>query len=530
MKKERVVLLGASGTMGYSAFQELWKKRDQYEIVLLLLPDLRDKLLFRPYEIISNIKSIPGRGHVQGDGLKIIWGNAVEYDDVAIAIEGADWVLNAMAYISPMADYYPKNARAVNIDAVNNVIRAIQAQSNGKQHIRYIHTGTVAETGDRQPPIHWGRVGDPLNPSVFDFYAITKIEGERIVLESDLQYWVSLRMTYIIPTEFKHYMKLQDPIMFHMPLRTCMENISNRNAGVGLINSLNIPKESDFWRRVYNMGGGPGMRISALNYMKQTYKMLGLSGYQKVNDRNWYALRNFHLQYYLDSHICNQYLNYWQDTMADIWKALQKSSPLSIKTLSFLCRNFPMIRNFVEKQTHGLLKNLVEHHANGTRNWYLHKNDQRIFAFFKNYESYEAILDWDKENPSTEIEPVQQVLDHGYDESRQILSLLDLEKAASFRGGVCISPEWNGDLYQKLNWRCAFGHEFIAKAFTILKAGHWCPVCVKPPWNGDEQARKNPFFAQVWCASHDPEENNNYSMESVEDILAADELYRNRKN
>ena len=99
MKKERVVLLGASGTMGYSAFQELWKKRDQYEIVLLLLPDLRDKLLFRPYEIISNIKSIPGRGHVQGDGLKIIWGNAVEYDDVAIAIEGADWVLNAMAYI-----------------------------------------------------------------------------------------------------------------------------------------------------------------------------------------------------------------------------------------------------------------------------------------------------------------------------------------------------------------------------------------------------------------------------------------------
>jgi len=81
-----------------------------------------------------------------------------------------------------------------------------------------------------------------------------------------------------------------------------------------------------------------------------------------------------------------------------------------------------------------------------------------------------------------------------------------------------------------LNWRCAFGHEFIAKAFTILKAGHWCPVCVKPPWNGDEQARKNPFFAQVWCASHDPEENNNYSMESVEDILAADELYRNRKN
>lgn len=38
--------------------------------------------------------------------------------------------------------------------------------------------------------------------------------------------------------------------MFHMPLRTCMENISNRDAGIGLINALSIPKESDFWRRV----------------------------------------------------------------------------------------------------------------------------------------------------------------------------------------------------------------------------------------------------------------------------------------
>ncbi len=528
MKKERVVLLGASGTMGFAAFQELWKKREQYEIVLLLLPDIHGKLLFKPYEIISNIKSIPGRGNVQGDGLKIIWGDATDFDDVMHAIDGADWVLNAMAYISPMADYYPKNARAVNIDAVNNVIKAILAQPNGKEHIRYIHTGTVAETGERQPPIQWGRVGDPLNPSVFDYYAITKIAGERAVLESDLQYWVSIRMTYIIPTDFKRYMKLQDPIMFHMPLKTCMENISNRDAGFGLVNALNIPKESDFWRKVYNMGGGPGMRTTALAYMNQTYKMLGLSGCHKVNDRNWYSLRNFHLQYYLDSHKCNQYLQYWRDTMADIWIALQKSMPLSLKTLSFLCRNSPIIRKLVEKQTHTLFKILVEHHANGTRNWYLNQKDQRIFAFFKDYETYEAIPDWDQLNPARDIEPVQQILEHGYDESNQNLILLDLQKAAHFRGGECISTEWDGDLYCALIWKCAFDHEFTAKPFTVLKAGHWCPVCVNPPWNGDEQARKNPFFAQVWYASHDSAENNSYGMESFEDISAADEVFKNR--
>lgn len=530
MNKERVVLLGASGTMGFAAFQELWKKREQFEIVLLLLPNIHEKILFKPYEVLSNIKSIPGRGKVHGEGLKIIWGDATNYDDVLQALEGADWVLNAMAYISPMADYYPQNAWAVNVEAVRNVIKAIQDQPNGKDHIRYIHTGTVAETGERPTPIHWGRVGDPLNPSVYDYYAITKIEGERAVLESDLKYWVSIRMTYIIPTDFKRYMKLQDPIMFHMPLHTCMENISNRDAGFGLVNALNIPKDSDFWRRVYNMGGGPQMRMVASDYLHQTYKMLGLSGHYKTTDSNWYALRNFHLQYFLDSHVCDHYLKYWRDSMTDIWDELQKSMPLSFKTLTFLSSKFTIIQKLVEIQTHRMLKRLVEQHANGTRYWYLHKKDQRIFAFFKDYQTYESIPSWEPKYSSKEIEPVQKFLDHGYDESKKDISLIDLQKAAHFRGGECISTDWDGDLYDTLHWVCAFGHEFSAKPFTVLNAGHWCPVCINAHWKGDEHARRNPFFAQVWYASHDPDEDNFHGMDSFEDISAADEVFRNSMN
>lgn len=377
-----------------------------------------------------------------GDGLKIVWGNATDFDDVMQAMEGADWVLNAMAYISPIADYYPKNAKAVNIDAVENNIRAIEAQPNGIDHIRYIHTGTVTETGDRQPPIHWGRVGDPLNPSVFDYYAITKIAGERAILESNLRYWVSIRMSYVIPTEFKQYMKLQDPIMFHMPLRTCIENISNRDAGFGLINALSIPKESDFWRRVYNMGGGDGMRITAHKYMQQTYRMLGLSRHERTTERNWYALRNFHLQYYLDSHVCHHYLNYWRDSMNDVWQTLQKkSTPFPIKTLSFLCKYNPLIRRIVENQTRRILKYMVKHYVNGTRNWYENKKDQRIFAFFKNYKTYEFIPDWKIMDLGDDNKSIAIVLEHGYDENKPQLNLADLQEAAHFRGGRCLSSE-----------------------------------------------------------------------------------------
>jgi hypothetical protein len=125
--------------------------------------------------------------------------------------------------------------------------------------------------------------------------------------------------------------------------------------------------------------------------------------------------------------------------------------------------------------------------------------------------------------PQLDPEPAWHRLDHGYDESKTQLDLADLQGAAKFRGGACLSSEWDGDLYATLSWRCAFGHEFTGKLHTILKGGHWCPVCVAPPWNFDEQARRNPFFAQVWYPNHDPDENNFYPADCTQDIVCADQ-------
>jgi hypothetical protein len=95
------------------------------------------------------IESVPGNGVVEGKCLKVVWGDATDYDDVLEAVRGVDWVLDAMAFISPAADYCPEIARAVNTDAIVNIVRAIEAQPDGAEHIKLIYTGTVVETGDR---------------------------------------------------------------------------------------------------------------------------------------------------------------------------------------------------------------------------------------------------------------------------------------------------------------------------------------------------------------------------------------------
>ncbi|NMC05705.1 MAG: NAD(P)-dependent oxidoreductase [Candidatus Lokiarchaeota archaeon] len=517
-EKEKVLLLGASGSMGFAAFKELWNRRDsagkrRYDVVLLQRPSKGNKAMFAPYERECGITSIEGRGIVEGNGFKIVWGDATNYDDVVEAVHDVDWVLCPMAFISPAADRNPEQAKAVNTTAIEHVVRAIEAEPDGAEHIRFIYTGTVAATGDRLPPIHHGRIGDPLKPSAFDFYATTKIRGEWAVLESKIKHWASLRQTFIMIPDI---LSLQDPIMFHQPINTRMENNTMRDAGRGLVNCLDIPDDSDFWRRAYNMAGGPRCRAVFLNFMKITYDMLGMD-YRRVMERKWFALRNFHLQYYDDSCVLNDYIHNWGDGTDEYVAMMKNALPLSLKVVAALNKAFPPFRHLVERQTYKRLKALAER-PDGTLGWYNDRNDLRIAAFYGSYEAFEKIPGWDVDMPYMSPDPPHVTLDHGYDEAKAKLDLDDLRGAAKFRGGECKAASWSGDMYETLQWTCAFGHEFSAKPYTILKAGHWCPACLAPPWNYDEIAKKNPFFAQAWYPNHSMNEHNFYPADCYKDI------------
>lgn len=105
----------------------------------------------------------------------------------------------------------------------------------------------------------------------------------------------------------------------------------------------------------------------------------------------------------------------------------------------------------------------------------------------------------------------------GYDESKPDceLDIEDLRQAAAFRGGELVSSSFEkGNLFQKLVWRCQDGHEFQLTAFSVLKAGHWCPECNKRyVWDYDRLAKSNEFYAQVWYDSHEKDEDCTYRLD-----------------
>ena len=208
--------------------------------------------------------------------------------------------------------------------------------------------------------------------------------------------------------------------------------------------------------------------------------------------------------------------------MDDCWTAMKKSMPLGLKLLRFLCSNFSFIRKQVEAQTKTRMRKLVEEHRNGTMYWRTHENLPRIIAFFGSVAAANSILSWKEADNYEFPEPI--TIAHGYDEKKVDLTLSDLNNAAQFRGGNCLAEDWSGDLYTTVDWRCARNHKFAMKPNTVLRGGHWCPECAAPPWDYSDEARINPYFAQVWYPLHGKNEIAEvFPMNLIQDIAGADQ-------
>jgi nucleoside-diphosphate-sugar epimerase len=493
MKRQKVLLTGASGNMGLAGLRELVKDNDKQDIVILALNNDRDRERLQGFE---NMKCVT-----------IHWGDLTNYRDVFECVKDVDIILHVAALVSPAADYHPKLAMKVNYGSMRNIIRAIKEQGRTND-VKLVYIGTVAETGDRMPPIHWGRIGDPIKPSVFDYYAVSKVAAERLLIESGLKYWVSLRQTGIIGPAMS---RIKDAIMFHNCLDNVLEYVSDKDSGILLGNlcreEYNGELPDDFWGHVYNIGGGESCRVDTYSMYRYLYGTIGFRDFKYIMDPRWYATRNFHGQYYLDSDKLENYLHFRHDSMQYFYDEYLKNLGNTAIVSRIICRlpgGQRFMRNMIKKiflkeartehgTVHFIESNMEDHidaYWGSKRKWEKIPDDINNFRHFK---------DWDK----------VVMLDHGYDETKPEceLDLTDMKKAAKFRGGECVSDsmkkgDWNG----KLKFRCAFGHDFEASPRLILEGGHWCPQCERKSWNYAARAKVDPFFAQVWNPLHDEDE------------------------
>ncbi len=538
MEKKKLLVTGASGNMGSEVLKQCMETGRIQGIVLLRKKPANEKLA----------EKLQAKW---GKDLTVIFGDLSKFDDCVKAVEKADYVFHCAAVIPPVSDHNPKLANGTNFVGAKNLCDAIAANPRHDE-IKFIEIGTVAEYGNRNFKHAWGRVGDPLIVSAFDFYACTKLRAERHIIESGLKYWVSLRQSGILYDNFM-LNNLNDGLMFHTAWNCPIEWATARSSGLMaknlVIGDMDGTLPEEFWRRVYNIGNGEKARVTGYETFDAGFGLMGAHA-KDLYKPNWNVARNFHCMWYYDSDVLDSYLHFQDsESFQDFWDNL--GSKFFYKLWKFGKPFKGLIRKFAIER---LFKN-----SNGPMFWINHDDmEGRIKAFYGSRDAFKAIPDWDKypllHEGNTEDGKISEVfphiknfeefkkkknvtrdmlLNHGFDDTKpdSEIDINDCISAAEFRGGKCLSDTMvKGDMYTKLKWSCHNGHEFEASPYLILRTGHWCPECFQPaPWNFDELAKHSPFIAQIWYDTHSPDEHNYFDENCYKDMLKYDEMEKKKK-
>lgn len=517
--EKTVALTGVTGAMGGEVLKSLMQSDKNLKVKCILysaekgVPSFVKKLFKKYRKRIFKFK-----------------GDIACPEDCARLLDGADYLIHCAALIPPKSDHDPHGTYLSNYIGTKNLADEVIRRGNS---IPFVHIATVALYGNRTYPHVWGRVGDPIISSDYDFYSAYKLKGERYILDCGLKKFVSLRQTGVLH-KYMFANNLKDGLMFHTSFNCVLEWVTDVDSGrlcSHLIERDLDGKLDGFWNRVYNIGGGEECRKTGYEVLDDGFKLMGSSA-KKLFKPDWNITRNFHGVWYTDSDELENFLQFRQETCADYWARMGKKYPYFK-----LAKAVPpaLISKLVFKR---LFKN-----TNAPMYWVKHGKEGRVKAFFGGMEKYKKIgKSWDKfpllcegkiEGGEVDYAALKKaenakpyLLDHGYDESKPLVKLnfKDLCDAAEFRKGKCLAADYaEGDIYKKIRWQCRDGHIFESTPYTVLKGGYWCPVCCEPlPWKYGALS-DIPFYGQLYFDTHTEDEVNDvYPLYEGEDDFIKD--------
>lgn len=496
----KIAMTGVSGHMGREALIQVMELPFAERVRILLTPKRKNDKLER---------RLSAR---YGARLQVVRGWLSDAAACEKLVEDCDLVINMAAVIPPASD---KNPRASYLCNQLGTMRLTDAIAAMPVQAKFIHTSTVAVYGNRTLAHPWGRPGDPLLPSVFDYYAMHKLIAERYVLESEVKNRAVLRQTAMLYDGIV-FANISDGLLFHTTLNGPLEWVTARDSG-RLIRNIVVAehegRNGGFWNGVYDIAGGAANRRTGYDTFADGFGIMGGSP-RAYFTPDLCQTRNFHGLWYADDTL-ERMFSYQSESVEQFWKEVGERY-----AFFRLARFVPsgLIRTF--------LFNRLANDGNAPARWLKDGDAAKVIAAYGGLEQARTLARrWEdfavakaEEYGAREENPFEtfkdRMLCHGYDESKpeEEWSLEDMRDAAGYRGGKCLSNEYAG-ARSKLLWQCSEGHTFSATPHTVLKGGHWCPYCQPQPWIYDRLAKKSPYYAQVWYDSHGSEENYTYSFD-----------------
>ena len=319
--QKRILLTGASGTVGFEVLKQLYNSKNKYDITIFDIKTAKNIKKFSPYK----------------GAVTIIYGDITKENEVLKACDNQDVVIHLAAIIPPVADDKPALSHQVNTVGTQILIRLLESHS---PKAFFVYSSSISVYGDRlnSPMI---TVTDPLNSSEGDEYAKTKILAEETVRNCNLD-WSIFRLTAIMGGH-----KISK-LMFHQPLKTSLEIATPRDTARAFVKA--IDHQAQLSKKIFNLGGGENCRIQYDDFLSKSFEIFGLG---KLNFLpKSFADKNFHCGYYADGDLLNDILDFRKDTLNDYFENQQIKVSVFMKALiSFF--KVP-IKKYLQKQSEPL--------------------------------------------------------------------------------------------------------------------------------------------------------------------------------
>lgn len=287
--RKRILLTGASGTVGQAVLKELCSVKNRYEVTVFDIRSSKTIKKFKPYS----------------DEISIVYGDIRNDDDLIKISYNQDVIIHLAAIIPPLADEKPELSYQINVEGTQKLINLLELHSPSAF---FLYSSSISVYGDR---LHTPMISimDNLNPSVGDKYANTKILAEDIVQKCKLD-WSIFRLTAIMGGH-----KISK-LMFHQPLKTSLEIASPEDTARAFVYA--IEKQAKLSKKIFNLGGGEKCRITYKNFLSRSFKIYGLG--ELDFPLNTFAEKNFHCGYYIDGYVLNNILNFRKDTLSEYFE------------------------------------------------------------------------------------------------------------------------------------------------------------------------------------------------------------------
>jgi len=306
--KKRILLTGASGTVGFETLKHLVKNPD-YKITVF------------DVKTVKSVKKLSPFRHC----VEVVYGDIGTASDVEKVSQNKDVAIHLAAIIPPLADINPGLAYRVNVQGTENLIHALEKNS---PQCHLLFSSSISVYGDRvnNPEIS---VTDLLKPSSGDQYGETKVLCEKAILQSTLS-WSIFRLAAIMGNH-----KISK-LMFHMPLNTPMEICTPQDTGRAFANAIAFKDQIE--NQIFNLGGGGDCVISYRSFLGKMFDAFGLG---ELNfPEKAFAEKNFHCGILFDGDQLEEIIRFRQHNLADYFEMVnQKVNPFQ-KKITFLFRNF----------------------------------------------------------------------------------------------------------------------------------------------------------------------------------------------